>query len=408
MWFCLWMNRIGRKKERSLYREKTKLLVIDDEAAICDVLSASLKDEGYEVHTANNGVRGLRAISELKPDVVLLDIWMPGRLDGLDVLKRAKSLTPTQFIIMSGHGNIETAVKAIQQGAWDFLEKPLSMDKIFVLIRNILRYQAEKEQKKALLHRLRKSFAIVGTSQKMVLLKKMISRVAPTSSWVLITGEKGVGKELVAHNIHYLSLRASHPFVRVDSSVTSRELMESELFGYEDGFFPGRGGSRGKVEHADGGTLFINEICDVSLDVQDKILVFLQDKTFQRVGGNETLEVDVRILAATSRDVKEEISQGHLREDLYYRLTTFPLYVPPLRDRKSDIPVLISYFGESFMREGGDKKKTFSKKALDIIGGYSWPGNIRELKNFVERVYIIHSEEFMEAKHLSQISYDFP
>lgn len=397
-------NLKNKDKDKDLdhLKDKAKILVIDDEVAICDVLSASLEDEGYTVQTANDGQKGLRLIRELKPDVVLLDIWMPGEWDGLDVLKRAKTdLDLTQFIIMSGHGTIETAVKATKLGAWDFVEKPLSMDRISVLISNILSYQAERGEKTTLLNRLRQSFAIVGESQPMVTLKQMISRVAPASSWVLVTGENGTGKELVAQNIHYLSPRAGKPFAEVNCAAIPTELIESELFGYEKGAFTGADrAKKGKFDHADGGTIFLDEIGDMSLEAQAKILRILQRKNFQRVGGNKTIEVDVRVIAATNKDLKEEISKGRFREDLYYRLNVIPFCVPSLRERKSDIPILVSHFGEQFSRQGGYQKKFFSQNAIEALKKYNWPGNVRELKNFVERIYILTPGETVEIHDL--------
>ena len=316
---------------------------------------------------------------------------MPGELDGLDVLNRAKAnWGQTQFIVMSGHGTIETAVKATKLGAWDFVEKPLSMDRVSVLIGNILNYQAEMGEKTTLLNRLRKSFAIIGESEPMVSLKQMISRVAPTSSWVLVTGENGTGKELVAQNIHYLSSRAGKSFVEVNCAAIPTELIESELFGYEKGAFTGADkAKKGKFDHADGGTIFLDEIGDMSLEAQAKILRILQEKNFQRVGGSQTIEVDVRVVAATNKDLKVEISKGRFREDLYHRLNVIPFYVPSLWERKGDIPILISHFGEQFSRQGGYQKKVFSAKALEELGNYDWPGNVRELKNFVERINIL-------------------
>ena len=382
-------------------KKQAKILIIDDEIAICEVLSASLEDEGYTVHAVNDGLRGLKAVSELKPDVVLLDIWMPGELDGLEVLSRAKNLASAQFIVMSGHGTIETAVKATKLGAWDFVEKPLSMDRVSVLIGNILNYQAEMGEKAMLLNYLRQSFAIVGESESVVVLKQMISRVAPASSWVLVTGENGTGRELVAKNIHYLSSRAGRPFVEVNCTAIPEELIESELFGYEQGAFSGVDKSKGKFDHADGGTLFLDEIGDINLEVQAKILGILQRKGFQRVGGHQTIEVEVRVIAASNRDLRVEISKGRFREDLYHRLNMIPLCVPSLRERKSDIPILVSHFGEQFSRQGGYQKKIFSTKALEALKNYDWPGNVRELRNFVERVYILTPGECVEVHDLS-------
>ncbi|MCB0414121.1 MAG: sigma-54-dependent Fis family transcriptional regulator [Bdellovibrionales bacterium] len=368
-----------------------KILVIDDEKAIRNVLSDSLKDDGYNVELAVDGEDGLLKLSDFKPDIVLLDIWMPGRLDGLEVLKQAKIQHPSvQFIIMSGHGTIETAVKATKFGAWDFVEKPLSLDKISILIHNILSYQSEKKEKGVLLNRLRSSIAIIGDSAPIVKLKQMIARVAPTESWVLISGENGTGKELVAQNIHYLSSRASKTFVEVNCAAIPKDLIESELFGYEKGAFTGADKTKlGKFDYAQGGTLFLDEIGDMSLDAQAKLLRILQERKFQRVGGLESIYADVRIVAATNKNLEEEIRKGSFREDLYYRLNVVPFSVPNLRDRLEDIPVLIDHFSVHFSRQGGFDSKIFNEQAMKMLSQYAWPGNVRELKNFVERVYIL-------------------
>lgn len=382
--------------------QKVKILVIDDESAICQVLGASLADEGYEVKTAHDGKSGLVAILEQKPDVVLLDIWMPGQMDGLDVLREARQGgVAAQFIIMSGHGTIETAVKAVKLGAWDFVEKPLSMDRITILLQNILSFRTEQREKNLLLNKLRKNIAMVGEGPAMRHLKQMISRVAPTQSWVLITGENGTGKELVAQNMHYLSPRASRPFVEVNCAAIPAELIESELFGYEKGAFTGADkAKKGKFDFANGGTIFLDEIGDMRLEAQAKVLRILQERVFQRVGGNENIEVDVRVVAATNKNLLEEIKAGHFREDLYYRLNVIPFSVPSLRERSEDIPLLVGFFGDQFAREGGHRTKVFSTSALDLLQRHSWPGNVRELRNFVERVYILTPGDFVDVHDL--------
>lgn len=381
---------------------KIKILVVDDEAAICEVLSASLRDDGYEVMTAGDGLKGLKAIGEFQPEVVLLDIWMPGELDGLEVLNRAKAAHPnTQFIIMSGHGTIETAVKAVKLGAWDFVEKPLSMDKISILLKNIFSFRNEQLEKNALLNRLRRNIALMGDSQPMVSLKQMIARVAPSSSWVLISGENGTGKELVAKNMHYLSPRASKPFVDVNCAAIPQDLIESELFGYEKGAFTGADkAKRGKFDLAHTGTLFLDEIADMSLSAQAKILRILQERTFTRVGGNEPKEIDVRVIAATNKNLEDEIKAGRFREDLFYRLNVVPFRVPALRERKDDIEILVKHFGEQFAREGGFRTKNLSKEALELLKTHNWPGNVRELKNFIERIYILTPGDFVDVHDL--------
>ncbi len=383
-------------------RDKIKVLIIDDEVAICEVLSASLEDEGHIVKTANDGLKGLQIASEWKPHVVLLDIWMPGSMDGLDVLQKAQAeRLSSQFIIMSGHGTIETAVRATKLGAWDFIEKPLSMDKVCILIENILNYTSEKEEKMALIHRLRKNFAIVGESDPMVHLKKRISMVAPTLSQALIKGKKGTGKALLAQNIHYLSSRAGRPFVEVNCSSIPEELMECELFGYEKGALVGADRpKKGKFDYADGGTLFLSEIGDVSLHIQQKILKALESHMFQRVGGEKSIQVDLRLLASTHKDLNQEISKKTFSEELYGYLNTTDFDVPDLKDRKSDVHILVAHFGEQFAYQSKYKKKIFSDKSLEMLKKYHWPGNVRELRNFVERVYILTLGERVDIHDL--------
>ncbi len=384
-------------------RARVKILIIDDEAPIREVLSASLSDEGYTVKVARSGDEGLRVMEEFRPNVVLLDIWMPGSMDGIEVLSQARTrfADSAEFIIMSGHGTIETAVKAVKLGAWDFVEKPLSIDRILILIHNICGFQAERGEKNALLNKLRKNIAIIGESEQMVSLKQMIARVASSSSWVLINGENGTGKELVAQNIHYLSPRAGRTFVEVNCAAIPEDLIESELFGYEKGAFTGADKARrGKFDHANGGTIFLDEIADMSLKTQAKILRILQEKRFNRVGGEETIEVDVRVIAATNKNLETEIKEGRFREDLYYRLNVIPFRVPPLRERGGDIPSLIAHFSEQFSREGGYRHKTFSEKAMERLRAHNWPGNVRELRNFIERIYILTPGETVDVHDL--------
>ena len=384
-------------------KNNAKILIIDDEKAIGEVLAASLKDDGFTVDTAFSGRQGLQKIREFAPDIVLQDIWMPGELDGLQVLEEAKKggYPETQFIIMSGHGTIETAVRAVKNGAWDFVEKPLSMDKITILISNILTFKREQAEKNALLHRLRRNIALVGESPLMVNLKQMIARVATSNAWILITGENGTGKELVAQNIHYLSHRAGRPLVEVNCAAIPKELIESELFGYEKGAFTGADrGKKGKFDFANGGTLFLDEIGDMSLEAQAKILRILQERKFYRVGGEEPVEVDVRVIAATNKNLEDEIKAGRFREDLYYRLNVVPLRVAPLRQRREDIALLVDYFGDQFLRNNGYKRKVFSESAMELMQMHSWPGNVRELRNFVERVYILTPGDEVDVQDL--------
>ena len=383
---------------------RTKILIIDDEKAIVEVLSASLRDEGYVVDVAHGGRAGLEKLRSFTPDIVLQDIWMPGELDGLQTLEEAKrgGFPEAHFIIMSGHGTIETAVRAVKNGAWDFVEKPLSMDKINILIGNIVSFQREHAEKNTLLSRLRTGIAMIGESPALVSLKQMIARVATTDSGCLISGEGGVGKALVAQNLHYLSHRAGGAFVDVDARAIAGELMESELFGHVAGAFTGATQTRrGRVDFALGGTLFLNEIAALSLDAQDKLLTLLRDRKFTRVGGSEEIEADVRVIAATERNLEDEIKRGTFREDLYYRLNTVPLKVAPLRLRREDVIPLIDHFGDLFLRHSGYKRKAFSEAALAALMAYPWPGNVRELRNFVERIYILTPADEVDVHDLT-------
>ncbi len=384
-------------------RAKIKILVVDDESAIREVLSASLADEGYVVKVARSGEEGLKIMEEFRPNVVLLDIWMPGSMDGIEVLSTARGRVPgVEFVIMSGHGTIETAVKAVKLGAWDFVEKPLSIDRILILIHNITVYQGERGEKNALLNKLRRNIAIIGESPQMVALKQMIARVASTASWVLINGENGTGKELVAQNIHYLSPRAGRPFVEVNCAAIPEDLIESELFGFEKGAFTGADKTRkGKFDHAHGGTIFLDEIADMSLKTQAKILRILQERHFTRVGGEEIIEVDVRVIAATNKNLEVEIKEGRFREDLYYRLNVIPFQVPALRERADDLSSLINHFSEQFSREGGYRHKVFSAKAMEKLKAHNWPGNVRELRNFIERIYILTPVDTVDVHDLN-------
>lgn len=384
-------------------KPNAKILIIDDERPIVEVLQASLKDEGFVVDVAFSGRQGLEKIREFSPDVVLQDIWMPGDMDGIQVLEEVKKggYPDCQFIIMSGHGTIETAVRAVKNGAWDFVEKPLSMDKIIILIANILNFKREQSEKNALLNKLRKNIALIGESPVMVSLKQMIARVATSNAWILVTGENGTGKELVAQNIHYLSLRAGRPLVEVNCAAIPKDLIEAELFGYEKGAFTGaERAKKGKFDYANGGTLFLDEIGDMSLEAQAKILRILQERQFYRLGGEQPIEVDVRVIAATNKNLEEEIKAGRFREDLYYRLNVVPLRVAPIRQRREDIPLLIEYFGDQFLRNNGYKRKVFSEGAVAKMQMHSWPGNVRELRNFVERVYILTPGDYVDVHDL--------
>lgn len=376
-----------------------KILIVDDELPIREVLSASLKDEGHTVWTASDGESGIKAMREFQPEIVFLDIWMPGSLDGIEVLTTARKQFPQiEFVMISGHGTIETAVKATKLGAWDFIEKPLSMDKISIVISNIIQYQQEKEEKTALLNRLRKSIALLGEAPKMVALKQMIVRAAPQNSWILLQGEHGSGKELVAQNIHYMSSRAGRPFIELNCSSIPEELLDAELFGYEKGAFAGADRlQKGKLELGHGGTVFLDDISDLSLKAQERLLKILQEKKFQRMGGHLSVDLDIRLIAATKADLERQVELGKFNADLLSRINIVTFQVPSLREHAEDIPVLIEHFSDQVAKDGGFPRKSFSSSAIELLKAYSWPGNVRELKNFIERVYILTPEEIIDV-----------
>ncbi len=380
-----------------------QILIVDDEERIRQSLSGVLGDEGYQISEAKEGNQALKQIENDPPDLVLLDIWMPG-MDGIEVLERIKSLNPSLPVIMiSGHANIELAVKATKLGAFDFIEKPLSLDKVLLTVNNALKVAKLEQENIALRQVVERKYEIVGNSPAILSLKEQMKIVAPTNGWVLITGENGTGKELVARGIHQMSLRADKPFVEVNCAAIPEELIESELFGHEKGAFTGAlTRKRGKFDLANEGTIFLDEIADMSLKTQAKILRILQEQRFERVGGTEMIFVDVRVIAATNRDLKEEIQKGRFREDLFYRLNVIPLHVPPLRERKSDIPLLVEHFLEEFCRENHKERKKITAEAMDLLISYSWPGNVRELKNIVERMVIMTRGSVIEAKDVPE------
>ena len=366
------------------------LLIVDDEPSILQSLGGLLSDEGFEVTTAANGYEALKTIEVESPDLVLLDIWMPG-IDGIETLKEIKKKSPNiQVIIITGHGTIETAVKATKLGAFDLIEKPLSIDKVIVAINNALNFRRLEEENKYLRKKTLEKNSINGDSPKTTELKNNIAKAAPTETWILIIGENGTGKELVARMIHHLSPRADQPLIDVSCAAIPENLIESELFGHEKGAFPGAASRKiGKFELASNGTIFLDEIGDMSLKTQAKILRVLQEQKIQRVGGSRTISVDVRVIAASNKNLEEEIEKGRFREDLFYRLNVLPIDVPPLRKRIDDIPVLVETFLEDFAIQNRDRKKKITSDALGILSRYSWPGNVRELKNLVERLAIL-------------------
>ena len=338
------------------------ILVVDDEESICQSLQGILTDEGYEVRTVGSGEEALKAIEEDPPDLALLDIWLPG-MDGLEALKIIKTETPqVQVIMMSGHGTIETAVKATKLGAFDFIEKPISLEKVVLLVNHALDLVRLEEENKFLKQKVTSAFELIGQSKSILDLKEMIRIVAPTNAWILIMGENGTGKELVARSIHYQSKRAKKPFIEVNCAAIPEELIESELFGHEKGSFTGATAKkRGKFELAHEGTLFLDEVADMSLKAQAKILRILQEKRYERVGGNKFIDTDVRVLAATNKDLEKEMEADRFRQDLYYRLNVIPLTIAPLRDRKEDIPILASQFVKDFCLKEGVEPKAISE-----------------------------------------------
>ena len=378
------------------------ILVVDDEEAIRTSLRSILEDEGYEVSVAANGVEALKIYGTDPPDLMILDIWMP-EMDGLETLRRVKEFVPmTQVMMISGHGSIETAVKAIKLGAYDYIEKPLSLENVTLRVKHALEQFRLAQENRSLRTKVQQKFELVGQSPVMQRLRELIETAGPTNSRVLIGGENGTGKELVARAIHMHSTRSDHPFVAVNCAAIPETLIESELFGHEKGSFTGATSmKRGQFEQADGGTLFLDEIGDMSLNTQAKVLRALQEQQFTRVGGTKLMKVDVRVLAASNKDLEKEIGKGQFREDLYYRLNVVPIVVPPLRERRGDIPALVQHFMKMHVEEQGLRMKEVSPEAMAVFQHYEWPGNIRELRNLIERLMIMVPGFVIEAPQAS-------
>jgi two-component system nitrogen regulation response regulator NtrX len=377
------------------------VLIVDDEGSIRESLSEIFKDEGYYVLTSSSGEEAIETVKEQSPDLIFLDIWLSG-IDGIQTLEEIKGLKPDLPIIMiSGHGNIELAVKATRIGAYDFLEKPLSLERVLLAAKRALEKQALETEYKALKQDLTKKFRLIGSSQKMTVLKEQIDMAAQSYSRVLIMGESGSGKELVARFLHENSKRTGKPFIEVNCAAIPQELIESELFGHEKGSFTGAfERKKGKFELADEGTLFLDEVGDMSLSAQSKVLRVIETQEFQRVGGSRNIKVDVRIIVATNKDLREEVKKGNFREDLLYRLDVIPIIVPPLRERKDDIPSLVEYFLEYFASEYGQKLKKITPEAIKMLETHDWPGNIRELRNVIERLVIMTPPDTINARNL--------
>ena len=378
-----------------------KILIVDDEAGIRESLASILRDEHYFVEAVESAEVALERIAADSYAVVLLDVWLPG-MDGMEALSRIQSFAqPPLVIIISGHGTIETAVRATKLGAFDFIEKPLSLEKVIVLVRNAIQQRRLQEENQLLRSELGHRYRIVGDSVPMKALRQQSAVTGPTNGRVLIFGESGTGKELVARSLHAASLRSKGAFVEVNCAAIPEELIESELFGHMKGSFTGASEDKiGKFAKADGGTLFLDEVGDMSLRTQSKVLRVLEEQRFERVGSNETTHVDVRVIAATNKNLEQEIAKGAFRQDLFYRLNVIPFFVPPLRDRKEDIPVLARYFLAEFSAEYGKKTRELTDAAMEILLRYPWPGNVRELRNLVERLVIVCPQARIEPHHL--------
>ncbi len=379
------------------------ILIVDDEISIRESLTGILQDEGFTPISVDSGEKAIEKIIEDRPDLILLDIWMPG-MDGLETLTKIRNSFPDQLVVMmSGHGSIETAVKSTKLGAYDFIEKPLSLEKVLLCIQNAIKTSQLVEENRELKAKIGKEHEMIGSSKPIREMKKQIKIAAPTSGWILITGENGTGKELVARSIHHNSHRQDQSFVEVNCAAIPEELIESELFGHEKGSFTGATTQRrGKFDQAHRGTLFLDEIGDMSLKTQAKVLRILQERKFERVGGNKTIEVDVRVIAATNKDLEKEIAAGNFREDLYYRLNVIPFHVPPLRERSADIPHLATHFLEYFCSKESRETKRLDDDAMQAIQSYSWPGNVRELKNLIERLVIMSPGNTITRAQLPQ------
>jgi two-component system nitrogen regulation response regulator NtrX len=378
-----------------------KILIVDDEEGIRESLASILRDERYSVEAVGSAEDALALIAKAEFQVVLLDIWLPG-IDGMTALSRIQDLPHAPAVIMiSGHGNIETAVRATKLGAFDFIEKPLSLEKVNVLVRNALQQRQLQEENLTLRNELVHRYQVIGESVPMKALRQQIAVTAPTNGRVLIYGESGTGKELVARALHANSLRNKGPFVEVSCAAIPEELIESELFGHVKGSFSGSTDDKtGKFQKADGGTLFLDEVGDMSHRTQSKVLRVLEEQRIEPIGSNQTLRVDVRVIAATNKNLEQEIARGAFRQDLFYRLNVIPFHVPPLRDRREDIPVLARFFLNEFSAEYGKKTRELSEGALEILIRYPWPGNVRELKNLVERLVIVCPQARIEPHHL--------
>jgi two-component system nitrogen regulation response regulator NtrX len=388
------------------------VLIVDDEGEIRESLEGILREEGYLVTTCATATEALELVRDADYDVVLLDIWLPDR-DGLETLgeiRRMEDASIPEVVIISGHGTIEAAVRATKLGAYDFLEKPLSLDRTLIVVNNAMRARQMREDNAEFARQLAVKGNVTGQSVAMKALRQQIQLMAPTNGRVLIFGESGTGKELIGRAMHSASLRKDRPFVELNCAAIPEDYIESELFGYRHGAVQGSPQEkRGTFERADGGTLFLDEVGDMSLKTQAKVLRALDEQRFLPVGASHPVHVDVRVIAATNKDLEEEIARGNFREDLFYRLNVIPFYVPPLRDRKEDIPLLVKEFLEEFGPRYGRPHMEMTEEALGALRQYHWPGNVRELRNLVERVLILNPKvQRIEKKHLPLLVYRGP
>ncbi len=380
---------------------RESILVVDDEAGVRASLAGILGDEGYVVEAAATGEAGLAALEGKRYDLVLLDVWLPG-MDGIETLSRIRAQdAELPVVVISGHGSIETAVRAVRMGAQDFVEKPLSLEKTLVVVKNALRQRRLEAENRSLREQVEQRYVMVGESAPLQALRAEIAQAAPSNGRVMIYGENGTGKELVARNLHARSLRAQGPFVEVNCAAIPEDLIESELFGHVRGAFTGAlAAKKGKFELADGGTLFLDEVGDMSLKTQAKVLRVLQESKVEPVGGTSSSTVDVRVIAATNKRLDEEIRRGTFREDLFFRLNVIPFHVPPLRERREDLPLLARHFITALSLEYGKRPKALTPEVVEVLSSLPWPGNVRELRNIVERLVIMTPGDRIELRHL--------
>jgi len=383
--------------------KQQRILVVDDEPDICQSLGGVLEDEGYLAESAASGEACLARLGASPFELVLLDVWLPG-MDGMEVLARIQEIPFGErplVVMISGHGSIEAAVRATKLGAFDFLEKPLSVEKVSVVVKNALAHRSLAIENSRLKADSGSRYRIIGESVPMKALRQQLALMAGTNGRVLIYGESGTGKELVAHALHALSPRASEPFVEVNCAAIPEELIESEMFGHNKGSFPGAQETKvGKFQKADGGTLFLDEVGDMSLRTQAKVLRALEEQRFEPLGAAGPVKVDLRVVASTNKNLEEEIERGNFREDLFYRLNVIPFAVPPLRDRREDIPLLADHFLREFATAYGRKPKELTVEAYRVLTEYHWPGNVRELKNLIERIVILNPQVRVDARHI--------